>query len=61
MPKLKLCLLVGSLFFNSISTAQSPEVTRLHIDLSKEKGDMDPIWAWFGYDEPNYTDLPETN
>jgi xylan 1,4-beta-xylosidase len=25
------------------------------VDFSKEKGPMSPIWAWFGYDEPNYT------
>lgn len=27
----------------------------IQVDLSKETGDMKPIWAWFGYDEPNYT------
>jgi len=27
----------------------------IEVDLSKEKGSMKPIWAWFGYDEPNYT------
>jgi xylan 1,4-beta-xylosidase len=27
----------------------------IKVDLSKEVGNMDPIWAWFGYDEPNYT------
>jgi len=25
------------------------------VDLSQEKGLLKPIWAWFGYDEPNYT------
>jgi len=25
------------------------------VDLSKPIGDMTPIWAWFGHDEPNYT------
>ena len=25
------------------------------VDMNKEKGDLKPIWAWFGYDEPNYT------
>jgi xylan 1,4-beta-xylosidase len=28
---------------------------RLTIDLSKELGPMYPAWAWFGYDEPNYS------
>lgn len=32
--------------------AQQPII---HVDLKKETGDMKPIWAWFGYDEPNYT------
>src|SRR5690349_19870370 len=27
----------------------------IKIDLSKSAGPMQPIWAWFGYDEPNYT------
>ncbi len=25
------------------------------VDLKKETGYMNPAWAWFGYDEPNYT------
>jgi xylan 1,4-beta-xylosidase len=27
----------------------------ISVDLKKEIGDMKPVWAWFGYDEPNYT------
>jgi xylan 1,4-beta-xylosidase len=27
----------------------------LRVDISKTKGPMTPVWAWFGYDEPNYT------
>ncbi len=27
----------------------------IKVELSKEKGNMTPIWAWFGHDEPNYT------
>ena len=27
----------------------------LRVDLNEELGDLDPIWAWWGYDEPNYT------
>lgn len=29
--------------------------TSILVDFTKEKGDMKPIWAWWGYDEPNYT------
>ena len=44
-------LLIILLAYSS-ATAQSPLI---NIDLKKEIGDMNPIWAWFGYDEPNYT------
>src|SRR6187397_2366982 len=27
----------------------------VNVDLSKTIGPMYPAWAWFGYDEPNYT------
>src|ERR1700733_6074471 len=27
----------------------------IKVNLAQEKGPMKPIWAWFGYDEPNYT------
>lgn len=30
-------------------------LTNINADLSKPVGDMKPIWAWFGHDEPNYT------
>src|SRR3982750_637910 len=30
-------------------------VYSIHIDLDKKKGPMKPLWAFFGYDEPNYT------
>lgn len=32
--------------------AQHPEIK---INLQDQLGPMKPIWAWFGYDEPNYT------
>ena len=28
---------------------------KIHVDAAKTKRDMRPIWAFFGYDEPNYT------
>src|SRR5680860_562320 len=27
----------------------------IEVDLNKKEGAMTPIWAWWGYDEPNYT------
>jgi xylan 1,4-beta-xylosidase len=36
--------------------AQSPQSSaQLTVDMSRKVGEMTPIWAWFGYDEPNYT------
>ncbi len=32
-----------------------PKSVSIQVDLSAEKGPLKPIWAWFGYDEPNYT------
>jgi xylan 1,4-beta-xylosidase len=32
--------------------AQQPVIK---VDLNKETGNLNPIYAWFGYDEPNYT------
>jgi xylan 1,4-beta-xylosidase len=34
--------------------AQEPAVT-IRVDANQRIGPMKPIWAWFGYDEPNYT------
>jgi len=39
--------------FCMLSYAQ--DKVNIEIDLNKEKGDLKPIWAWFGYDESNYT------
>ncbi|MFS2082762.1 hypothetical protein ACCD04_24520 [Telluria sp. Tellsp131] len=36
----------------------TPQPVRLAIDATQAKGPMTPIWAWFGYDEPNYTTAP---
>ncbi|MFS2019157.1 hypothetical protein ACEN88_21585, partial [Massilia sp. CT11-108] len=36
----------------------TPQTVRLAIDATQVKGPLTPIWAWFGYDEPNYTTAP---
>jgi xylan 1,4-beta-xylosidase len=36
-------------------SAQSADTVRLKVNLAEEVGPMTPAWAWFGYDEPNYT------
>jgi xylan 1,4-beta-xylosidase len=37
------------------TAAVNAQQTTINVDLKKETGDMKPVWAWFGYDEPNYT------
>jgi xylan 1,4-beta-xylosidase len=32
-----------------------PERVTIKVDANQVVGPMKPIWAWFGYDEPNYT------
>ena len=38
----------------SIGAVQAERVA-IAVDAGKTVGPMKPIWAWFGYDEPNYT------
>lgn len=40
---------------SSQNTANSSESVSIQVDFNKKKGPMKPIWAFFGYDEPNYT------
>lgn len=39
----------------SVSNGQPRMQTTISVSLDKELGNLDPVWAWFGYDEPNYT------
>ena len=47
------CLIGICLLKSSISAQTTP--IRIDIDANEELGPMNPIWAWWGYDEPNYT------
>ncbi len=51
------CLCIFVLWATIPSIAQQKPATSISIqvDLNAEKGPLKPIWAWFGYDEPNYT------
>ena len=40
--------------FTIVCPAQE-KVVNIEVDVNKEMGELKPIWAWFGYDEPNYT------
>ena len=42
-----------------VAEAVSPAPVKLAVDATRVKGPMTPIWAWFGYDEPNYTTAPD--
>lgn len=59
MKKICLLTLLTCIIFIAVLQAQPVSKTdapaTISVDLSKETGDMTPIWAWFGYDEPNYT------
>ncbi|MEO6522860.1 MAG: beta-xylosidase [Mucilaginibacter sp.] len=50
-----LLILVAAL--NVTAFAQRKEVVPINVqvDLNKPIAPMKPIWAWFGYDEPNFT------
>jgi xylan 1,4-beta-xylosidase len=43
------------IIFGFSALAQKPAPVSLTVDLQKEIAPMEPVWAWFGYDEPNYT------
>ena len=40
------------------STARQTDRVVIHADTALTVGPMTPLWAWFGYDEPNYTYTP---
>jgi xylan 1,4-beta-xylosidase len=36
-------------------TVCSQQLVSIEVDFASPKAPLKPIWAWFGYDEPNYT------
>jgi xylan 1,4-beta-xylosidase len=48
-----LIILVACLFATCSSNRPAGKV--IEVNIAKTKGPMTPVWAWFGYDEPNYT------
>ncbi|GGH00237.1 GH39 family glycosyl hydrolase [Pedobacter zeae] len=38
-----------------IHTASAQSTANIEVNFDKNIAPMKPIWAWFGYDEPNYT------
>ncbi|MGY3055457.1 xylan 1,4-beta-xylosidase [Pedobacter sp. UYEF25] len=45
------------MMLSSVVVAQNTTINKakIYVNLAKEKAPMKPVWAWFGYDEPNYT------
>jgi len=56
MKKTSLALLLLLLVFNVFAQT---ETVAIKIDLNKETGKMNPFWAWFGADEPNYATMKD--
>ncbi|WP_345947962.1 beta-xylosidase [Mucilaginibacter sp. PAMB04274] len=52
-----LLLFFYALIFGKQANAQpTPDsAAYITVDLNQKVGPMKPVWAWFGYDEPNYT------
>jgi xylan 1,4-beta-xylosidase len=43
----------------TLTLFSQPETISLKIDLNKSIGKMNPFWAWFGADEPNYATMKD--
>ncbi|QIP15196.1 beta-xylosidase [Spirosoma aureum] len=52
---LNACMLSSLPSTGLLAQTSSDKPTQIEVDLTKDKGPLKPIWAWFGYDEPNYT------
>lgn len=51
--KIKPLLFLCCLSVVSVFSQQKP--VAIEVDANQQKAALKPIWAWFGYDEPNYT------
>jgi xylan 1,4-beta-xylosidase len=51
------CVATVTLVASGLSRALATQADRVTIKVNADRrvGPMKPIWAWFGYDEPNYT------
>ncbi len=55
MRKFRIYFLAAILLFNLFIAKSQTTSATIKVDLNKPVGSMNPLWAWFGYDEPNYT------
>lgn len=57
MTKIRTLAFVLPFLFGSVALAQSPRPVAITVDVSHDLGPYKPIYAWFGYDEANYTTM----
>ena len=55
MQKYLLHLFMLLLLLPALPGNAQQDTLLIGVDARKNKGPLKPIWAWFGYDEPNYT------
>jgi xylan 1,4-beta-xylosidase len=48
-------LLVFPLALLAVVTLPAQQRVTIQVDVSKQTGSFEPVWAWVGHDEPNYT------
>lgn len=53
-PSRKKILVLALVLFAAVTLPAQESVT-IKVDLSKPMGRFEPVWAWVGHDEPNYT------
>jgi xylan 1,4-beta-xylosidase len=53
MKQFGVLLLFLGVLCGTVYAQKTPAV--INVNLQQEQGEMRPLWAWFGYDEPNYT------
>jgi xylan 1,4-beta-xylosidase len=50
-----ICLLLLVLLLAGMNASAQNVPAVMHVNLEQSRGEMKPIWAWYGYDEPNFT------
>ncbi len=48
-------LLIATLVFITLAASAQTNIYNIKADVKNKQGSLKPIWAFFGYDEPNYT------
>lgn len=59
MPKWLLIVLALFMFAAAPSRLAAQQSVEIRVDASRTEGPWEPVWAYVGHDEPNYTYSPE--